>query len=163
VADVEDKSSTAAAAPVSADGSAADDSASDISNEEIIYRLLFPNADWISVDKITGERRPSSAAFKPDEDGVSVYREAILTAERLGPSDLTRTAIDPVVAFTAADVRGVGLDLLADPWPQDVPDPKHRKHAAHALISGLNALGPKPQLAVRRKLAKAPSMKFVQG
>lgn len=131
-----------------------------VGSDEVIYRLLFAN--WVSVDKLTGERRPSSAAFEPDEDGLSVYREAILIRSGLSAGDLTRSPDDPVVGFTAGDVRGVGLDVLADPWPKDVPDLDHPKHGAHALITGLNGLGSKQQLRLRRALAKVPSMKFVQ-
>jgi len=132
-----------------------------VADDEVIYRLLF--SDWVSIDKITGLRRPSSAAFKPDEDGLSVYREEILIRDGLSASDLTRNADDPVVSFTSADVRSLGLDVHVDALPPDVPDPEHPKHAAHALIIGLNEFGSSAQLRKRKEMAKLPSMKFVQG
>jgi hypothetical protein len=154
---------------VAEDGSSAEDEPSgaskhreaEVGNDEVLYRMLFPT--WVSIDKITGLRRPSSAAFKPDEDGISVYREEILIRDGLNASDLTRNADDPVVSFTVADVRSLSLDVREDAWPADVPDPEHPKHAAHALISGLNELGSSAQLRKRQELAKVQSMKFVQG
>jgi hypothetical protein len=137
-----------------------------IGSDEVVYRLLFP--DWVSEDKITGDRRPGSGAFEPDEDGVSVYREAVIIGQGLSLSDLTQNPGDPVVSFTVGDVRGVGqelgvsLDVREKAWPTDVPDPDHPKHAAHALIVGLGELGSSRQLRARRALAKVPSMKFVQ-
>jgi hypothetical protein len=44
-----------------------------------------------------------------------------------------------------------------------VPDPSHPKHAAHALICGLEELGKNPQLKKRRELVRIPSMKFIRG
>jgi hypothetical protein len=32
----------------------------------------------LAVDVVTGERRPTSGAFKPDADRVSVYRQSLL-------------------------------------------------------------------------------------
>lgn len=132
-----------------------------VGGDEVLYRLLFPS--WVSVDQITGERRPTSAAFEPDDEGLSIYRETILIEHGLGASDLTRSPSDPVVGFTAADVRSLGLRVIPDAWPKDVPDLTHPKHAAHALIRGLEQLGRNPQLRKRRELAKMSSLKFVQG
>lgn len=139
----------------------AKDAALEVSGGEVLYRLLFP--DWVYVDPITGERRPTSAAFEPDDEGVSIYRETVLMRSHLGASDLTRSPSDPVIGFTAEEVRDLGLRVLSDAWPTDVPDPAHPKHGAHALISGLEIMGKKPQLRKRKELAKMSSIKFVQG
>jgi hypothetical protein len=51
-----------------------------IPGDEVLYRRLsYDNGDWVVRNLITGERvRPASGAFKPDEDGVSVFRKSIL-------------------------------------------------------------------------------------
>lgn len=63
---------------------------SSISDDEILYRRIahYGSGDLVAVDAITGHRRPSSGAFKSDNDGISVYLDGVLFEVALGPQDL---------------------------------------------------------------------------
>lgn len=116
-----------------------------IPNDEILYRRLsYDNGDWIVRHLVTKQRvRPTSGAFNPDPDGLSVYRDTrlLVLVPPLGPADLVAGPESVVVGFTVGDVRSLRLGVKDDPWPVDVPDPEHPRNSAHALITGLNALG----------------------
>lgn len=129
-----------------------------IREDDILYRRI-PNvasADFMTTDEQTGERRPSSGAFEPDEDGVSVYIDRVLRAYRLSHEALVEEPFHGVVSLLAADISadGSGLSLVSDPWPKDVDDPKHDRNAAHALVKGLADLGKKTRRREQRRLAK---------
>jgi hypothetical protein len=138
-----------------------------IPDDEVLYRRLsYDNGDWIVRNQITGERvRPASGAFKPDEDGVSVFRQSILQQARppLGPQDVAVTAENVIVGFSVGDVRSLSLGVRDDAWPQDVPDPKHPRYAAHALIIGLEAVSKNARIRCQKQLAELRSMTFVSG
>lgn len=139
----------------------------DIPDDEILYRRLsYDNGDWVLRHSGTGERvRPTSGAFNPDPDGVSVYRRTVLLSQTppLGPGDLVVSPENVVVGFTVSDVRKILLGVRNDPFPSDVPDPDHPRNAAHTLITGLNELGKSARINQQKKLAKVPSMEFVYG
>jgi hypothetical protein len=130
-----------------------------IPDTEVVYRRLYPG--WIVTDTITGQRRPISGAFEPDSDGVSVYLQSILMANDLAAADVALKLEQSVAGVDVGELRSIGLGIKPDPWPADVPDPDHKRNAAHALIQGLNALGAKAQLKRRRQLANLPSMRVV--
>lgn len=133
-----------------------------VGDAEIIYRRLFDASEaFVAVDQITGERRPSSGAFKPDADGVSVYRHDVLARHGLTSRDLRHASVNLVVRLTCSDVRSIELDVRSDPWPNDVDDPKHPRNAAHALITGWEGLGTKQRLRRQRALVRLPSLAFV--
>jgi hypothetical protein len=131
----------------------------EIFDDDIMYRRLYPG--WVVTDSITGERRPISGAFEPDADGVSVYGHMILAAQGLSARDVALKPDQSVAGFSVGELRSIGLDIRPDPWPLDVPDPEHKRNAAHALVLGLNELGAKQQLKRRRNLATLPSMKIM--
>src|SRR5262249_38062212 len=115
----------------------------------------------LAVDSITGERRPTSGAFQPDEDGVSVYRLAILEKDCLSPEDITDTPRNLVYAVNVSEIRQIGLDVVADPWPKvEYPRPRD---AAHALIVGFSGLSVNERRRRQRALVKLPSMRCVYG
>ncbi len=138
-----------------------------IPDDEVLYRRLsYDNGAWVVKHAVTRQRvRPTSGAFNPDPDGVSVFRHACLLAllPPLGPSDLVVSPENVVVGFTVGDVRSLNLGVKDDPWPIDVPDPDHPRNAAHALIIGLNGLGRNARSRQQKLLAEVPSMKFVHG
>jgi hypothetical protein len=139
-----------------------------IPGDEVLYRRLsYDNGDWVVRNLITGERvRPASGAFKPDEDGVSVFRKSILLQSHptpLGPESVAISAENVIVGFSVDDVRALDLGVRDDAWPEDVLDPKHPRYAAHALIVGLEALGKNARIKRQQKLAESQSMSFVHG
>jgi hypothetical protein len=148
-----------------APGASGDDPS--IPDDEVLYRRLsYDNGDWVVRHLVTGERvRPTSGAFNPDPDGVSVYRQSRLLAltPPLSAADLVVSPENIVVSFTVSDVRSIRLGVRDDQWPQDVPDLAHPRNAAHALIVGLNELGKSVRRKQQGKLANVPSMKFVHG
>jgi hypothetical protein len=133
-----------------------------VGDAEIIYRRLFDASEaFVAIDQITGERRPSSGAFKPDSDGVSVYRQDVLARYGLTTWDLRQATVNLIVSLTCSEVRSIDLDVKGDPWPTDVDDPKHPRNAAHALITGWEGLGTKQRLRRQRALVRLPSVAFV--
>jgi hypothetical protein len=134
----------------------------DILDDDALYRRLsHSGADMILVDQVTGERRPASGAFKPDDDGISVYRRALLQKHGLAAIDVTRAPSNVVVSVGVEDVRSLQLGVVNNAWPPDVDDPSHLRNAAHALIKGLELLGTKERKRRQRALAQLPSIAFV--
>jgi hypothetical protein len=135
-----------------------------IPNTEVLYRRLAdPGGSMVAIDQVTGIRRPSSGSFKPDADGVSVYRRGLLEQNGLGPEDVITGPRNLVVGVEVGDVRSIGLGAWNDPWPTGIPDPEHPRNAAHALITGLEHLGKKTRLRRQQALVALPSIEFVYG
>jgi hypothetical protein len=141
----------------------------EVASDEIIYRRLAdPGDNFITKDALTGAwQKPSSGAFKPDDDGVSVYRHVILESHGLGPADCVMTPTNVIVGMSTEDVRNVNiadsgqttpLDVIPDPWPSDVQDPTHLRNSAHALIVGWDGLSKKQRLRGQRALARLDSL-----
>ena len=103
----------------------ADDSVDD--DETLLRRIPdLGRADFFPLDQATGERRLSSGAFTPDDDGISVYRELLLSRADLGSQAVVRDPLNAVPALPAATVRGVDLDVVPDPQPPTSSDPDRR-------------------------------------
>ncbi|MER6007421.1 hypothetical protein ABT120_53395 [Nonomuraea angiospora] len=136
-----------------------------IPDDEVVYRRLKRgDADWIFVDSITGARRPTSGAFLPDEDGVSVYRFSVLKDNGLSASALIREPDNQIASVEVGDVRTIeGLDVHDDPWPPGTEhdEPDHLRHAAHALIVGWDGLSRKARYRAQKAIATLPSMQIV--
>jgi hypothetical protein len=136
-----------------------------IPGEEILYRRLSYDSDqaWVVRDLITGQRvKPTSGAFKPDADGVSVFRRSLLAELEppLAAADLVVAPENAVVGFTVEDLRSLLLGVRDDQWPEDVRDPKNPIYAAHALIKGLSELSTKERRRRQKQLSELPSMTF---
>lgn len=132
-----------------------------IGDDDVLYRRLANGlADMVSVDQVTGIRRPTSGAFRPDEDGISVYRSSVLAAADMGPSDVVVMPLNLVIGVEVGDVRGISLGVLNDPWPSGIPDAGHARNAAHALIVGLETLGRNERRRRQQQLSKLPSVHF---
>jgi hypothetical protein len=136
-----------------------------VPDDDAVLRRLSDNSPaMVYVDPLTGDQWPTTGAFalKRGEDGVSVYRERLLTAAGLGVRDVLIAPTNLVVRLTVADVRAVPpLDVRDDRWPTDAPDASHPRNGAHALIVGLDGLGKSPRKAAQRALVEAPSLSFV--
>jgi hypothetical protein len=116
----------------------------------------------IAVDLKTQERRPTSGAFKPDSDGVSVYRKSKLDAAGLTANDLVRAPQNMVISLGVGEVRTLAqLGVRDDAWPEEIADPSHPRNAAHALIVGWNGLSKAQRLERQRSLTQLPSLRFV--
>jgi hypothetical protein len=102
----------------------------------------------VVTDPVTGMSRPSSGAFEPDDDGLSVYRHDVLEQEGCAVADVVSDAAVPAW-LSVAEVRAVAaLGVIGD--PHDEPDPCGR---AHALVRGWTALSRKQRRAAQRQLA----------
>lgn len=136
-----------------------------VPDDDAVYRRLSDSSPaMVFVDPLTGDRRPSTGAFriKPGEDGVSVYREQLLTAAGLTAADVVTTPLNLVVSLAVTDVRAISpLDVRDDRWPRGVPDPTHPRNGAHALIVGWHGLGKNARRERQLKLVNAPSLTFV--
>jgi hypothetical protein len=133
-----------------------------ISDAELLYRRLSDSGpNMIAVDLLTGEQRPSTGAFKPDPDGISVYRDSAMKEEGISVADLVTRPGNLIVSLSVGDVRSIWLGVRDDKWPADVPDPEHPRNAAHALIIGAETLGKHEQKRRLRELVAVPSLTFV--
>jgi len=145
------------AAPASFD----DDPA--IPNRESVYRRLSNTGpSMLVLDLQTQQRRPSSGAFKPDIDGVSVYRKSKLESAALTSADLVRLPQNVVISLGVEEIRTLAkLGVRDDPWPADSDDPNHPRNGAHALIVGWHGLSKSQRLERQQVLARLPSLTFV--
>jgi hypothetical protein len=134
-----------------------------IADDDRLYRRLSDSSpNMIAVDVLTGARRPSSGAFKPDDDGVSVYRESLLQRDSLEAVDVVRAPQNLVVALPVGAVRSIRpLGVRDDPWPTGIPNEDHPRNAAHALIKGWNGLSTGERRRRQRALAALPSIEFI--
>ena len=137
------------------------DDASIPDDEELNRRLSDESPNMVVVDALSGARRPSSGAFKPDDDGVSVYREGVLRSRGLTAADLVVRPGNLVVSLPVGAVRAISLGVRDDPWPRGIPDPDHPRNAAHALIVGWDGLGKSARRQRQRALSELPSLRFV--
>ncbi|WP_141689522.1 hypothetical protein [Streptomyces sp. DI166] len=114
----------------------------EILDGDLLWRRVNTKVpSMIRRDSVTQEELgPSSAAFKPHDDGTSVYVRRILDEHRVEPTGLSEDPHDSIWELEVKGVRDQDLDVVPDPWPPDVPEPEHPRHAAHALIVGWQGL-----------------------
>lgn len=135
-----------------------------ISDSEILYRRLSrENPDQYALDAETGERWPTSAAFKPkpDEDGLSVYRHVKLAEAGLAASDVATAPEHVVFGVNVEDVRSIKLGVRDDAWPSGITDPEHARNGAHALVIGWEGMSRGEKSRRARELTRLPSMRLV--
>lgn len=141
--------------------STADLTADDFLRDELLRRIpSLANEDFYAVNTDTGERHFTSACFKlrPGETGLSIFSKTIVERIQLTYADVCRNPLNAVASLPGSEPPERGLRTDPDPWPEDAPEPEHRRNAAHALINGIDALpkGERNQLA--RDLAKAAKL-----
>jgi hypothetical protein len=132
--------------------------------ETLLRRIPdLARADFFPVDLATGEKRLSSGAFTPDDDGISVYRETLLSRAGLEVRAVVRHPLNAVASLPASVVRGMQLDVVPDPQPPTSADLDPRLGVAHALIVGFASLtkdsdgGGSVTLPRRRRSLSGPS------
>lgn len=130
-------------------------------NESVSRRLSDGGPSMVAVDLLNQQRRPTSGAFKPDDDGVSVYRKSKLEAARITAADLVRVPQNIVVSLDVGDIRSLELGVRDDAWPADVDDRDHPRNGAHALIVGWNGLGKNERIRRQQALTRVPSLRLV--
>lgn len=130
----------------------------EIPGDEILYkRLPTDEKEWLVKDQITGKPvRPTSGAFVPHPDGISVYRNSIMASQDppLGPADLAVSSTNYILSFTAAQARSISLGIKNDAWPEGIADADHPRNAAHALIVGLEKLGKKEKIRRQKEFSR---------
>lgn len=136
-------------------GSVSDDP--NIAESDSLYRRIAHSGpgNLVAVDEVTGERRPSSGAFKSDDDGLSTYLRSILTASGLGPEDLVRAPQNAVVEFAVNVPRSLALGVVGDPWPTGTDDDAHPRNAAHTLVTGMQGLSKSAARKAAADIARA--------
>lgn len=111
-----------------------------LGHDRLFRRIFYARSeDWVRLvvtDSKTHVRQPTSAGFAAEDDGMSVYLESTLQQSGLGPAAVVADPMNAVAALCADAIRGVGLGIVRDPNPADVPDPDHPRHAAHCLAKG---------------------------
>lgn len=135
-----------------------------IPDGDVLYRRLSrTNPDQYATDSVTGESRPTSAAFLPKsgEDGLSVFRHARLAAAGLDASAVALEAKHSVFGLRTDEVRSLKLGVRDDPWPKDIPDADHPRNGAHALIVGWDAMSRSEVKRQARELAKLAATRLV--
>ncbi|WP_406353180.1 hypothetical protein [Streptomyces sp. NBC_00658] len=107
----------------------------------LLRRVNVKLPNMMRRDSLTHEELgPSSAAFKPHDNGTSVYVRSILDDHRVELTGVSENPHDSIWELEAKSVRDQELEVIPDPWPSDVPEPEHPRNAAHALIVGWRGL-----------------------
>ena len=98
---------------------------------EVLIRRVIINKNSAGIES-DGTLRLTTAGFKIDDDGVSLYRSQILQVMGYGPSAVAGDRAGAVpVALMVGHVRSAGVGVRPDPIPvpEEVVDP------AHALLT----------------------------
>jgi hypothetical protein len=97
---------------------------------ELLIRRVVINKNSVKVNQ-EGGLQFTTAGFKLDADGVSVYRAQVLHLLGLTPSDAVGGKKDGVpVGIMAGHARAAGAGIVPDP----VPVPTEVSDPAHALV-----------------------------
>lgn len=113
---------------------------------------------YIIEDAVTHQRRPSSAAFTVDADGISLYAEPILIGAGLSARDIADNPLNAVAAVPVAVFTRLELPIAKDPHPSGTPDPNHPRHAAHCFAQGWTGHTRGALKRLRRDLAEASDL-----
>lgn len=131
-----------------------------IGGTETLYRRVADSGDtsMMVTDQHTNEPRPSSGAFKMNDDGCSIYLHSVLADAGMGVKDVAKTPQNVVFSVTADQARRHSLGVVRDPWPDDVDDAAeaaHPRQAAHGLITKPEHLSKNARLKAFRALKEA--------
>lgn len=124
-----------------------------VEDSETLCRRIPEIPSMWAPNKESGGRRPSSGAYKPDSDGLSVYLLSVLAAHGLPVSAVRARDDDAVCGNEVTDLHPMKLSLRLDSYPADVPDPAAPRHVAHALVLGWPE-GEKARRRLQRRLAE---------
>lgn len=123
-----------------------------ILGEDLILRRINPEFH-LTLDKNFNDRRVSTQAFKPSDDGswMSVDIEKLIVADGKDPKEwVTTGSFTGAVSFQAASARALGLKIGFDPIKEHPTLPDNPYHGA--------VWGPKPHCishGLRKKLLKS--------
>jgi hypothetical protein len=121
-----------------------------------LYRRLIDDDTSQMCTGSDGLRRPSSAAFAPNDDGVSVYSEQAMVATGASTADLILPPANLLARISVRLLRVTfQLDVVGDPWPRGIREEGHRRNASHALIVGLEMLTTKERKRRQRGIAES--------
>jgi len=119
---------------------------------EVLIRRVVVNQNSVKMGP-EGQLQFTTAGFKLDSDGVSLYRSQLLQILGLTPRDVVSDRQQGVpVALMAGHIRAAGCGLNPDPIsiPKDAIDP------AHALMSfDLTLSRPQQKQQLRKALEKS--------
>lgn len=104
------------------------------------HRRVALQPSFLLRDQVSGlVTGPTSAAFRPKrgEDGLSVYRDEVLSRDSVPVERVARSASTPSVVAGIDDVIVTNLGLSVTPDPQNDPSDIG---PAHALIVGWEAM-----------------------
>ncbi len=136
--------------------------AAQLVGDHVFRRVANGSPDMVVIDAVTGVRRPSTGAFKPDDDGISVYLKFVLALSGLSAAAVAVRPENLVVEVPIAAVLEIKpLEVRPDPWPTDIPDAAHPRNAAHALIVGWNGLSKGQRKERQNALVSLPSLRWV--
>jgi len=122
-----------------------------VADDERLLRRVVVNANTRSWDGNFGRWLPSTAGFKIDPDGVSVYRTVLLSATGRVAADVAVHYLPSAVfEVLAGDARHEQLDIVAD--PQTEPE---AIGFAHALVTFPDEGPSAKKRRLRRLLVKA--------
>ena len=112
----------------------------EIPDDEVVLRRIPATTPWLAEGP-----RVTSANFapKPGENGISVSRLSLTSPDRL-LALAPHPAAFRIAALSVREIRGLGLDVSADPTPDD---------PGHCEIRPAEAL--RNSHSLRRKLARA--------
>lgn len=131
-----------------------------IPDDECLYRRVPRKPDYyLQRDLETGEMRLGRAAFQFDDDGMSVYRHALIFENELTASQIRRNESNDLWRFTAGAARKLSVGVVDDPDENDLPI-----GAAHASVRGFPDFRPAEKKARRTiALGLVAAAEFVPG
>ena len=112
-----------------------------------VHRRIPLRQSHMKVDQATGKAvRPSSAAFAPDKDGLSVYLHSALEQRGVELSVVRTNPEQAIAGLEESSIKDAGLFVQLDP---DGGDVNQDRGAAHALVKGWEGMS-KGQAAVAK-------------
>lgn len=111
----------------------------EVSADEVVLRRFNPlDPNHVAIDEGTGilTIRSGAVSLTQDNDGLSVFRSAVLAAHGLSESSVAEPPYVGIAWFVADVIRKCdeSLGVRPDPWPNGTRPTPHRD-AAHALVT----------------------------
>jgi hypothetical protein len=129
-----------------------------IPDEDFLYRRVPARPDfYVHRDVLTGESVLGRNAFQFDDDGMSVYRQWLITKYGISLEQIRRDLSHLLFRFTVGLVRSTSAGVVDDPVDDDPPI-----GAAHASVRCENNARPPRQLRRTIQLALCANAELVQ-
>ena len=128
---------------------------------ELLRRLSDRGPSMLVTDQVTGMQRPTSGAFRPDKDGLSVYRHDRLADNKLTVADVIRHPQNVVAALAAGEIRAMeDLAIVDDPYPNAGTPDDHPRDVAHALVVGWATLSKNQRIRKQKAMSTLARLIF---